>query len=221
MTQLFREFFAGAARLRHARVFHPNGLPLSGRLHPEPEVEDLFGEGERAVLARMSKGIGTPSGLPDVLGLALRVLDRDDKPFDLALATTGEGVLGRYFLTPARGWRSARYGSLMPYRLGDRSPVWLFAEPEPGLPSSSSLDDLEEHVRTTPIEYTLSAAGLIGRPRKIARVTLHPVDAGDYRTDFFDPVMNHPDDVRLLPEVVGRVRELAYSGSREGRGQHP
>ncbi|SLJ82786.1 Uncharacterised protein [Mycobacteroides abscessus subsp. abscessus] len=30
---------------------------------------------------------------------------------------------------------------------------------------------------------------------------------------------NHPDEVRMLPEVVGRVRELAYSGSREGRGE--
>ncbi|WP_040794441.1 hypothetical protein [Nocardia higoensis] len=220
MTQLFRQFFAGVARLRHARVFHPNGLPLSGRLHPEPEVEDLFGEGERAVLARMSKGIGTPSGLPDVLGLALRVLDRDDKPFDLALATTGEGLLSRFLVTPARGWRSARYGSLMPYRLGADSPVWLFAEPTGEQPASPSLNDLAAHVRATPLEFTLFAAGLAGRPRKIAEVTLHPVDAGDYRTDFFDPVMNHPDDVRLLPEVVGRVRELAYSGSREGRGEH-
>lgn len=220
MTQLFRQSFAGVARLRHARVFHPNGLPLSGRLHPEPEVEGLFGEGERAVLARMSKGIGTPSGLPDVLGLALRVLDREQKPFDLALSTTGEGLLSRFVVTPARSWRSARYGSLMPYRLGSRSPVWLFAEPAPGQPGSPSLDELAEHVRTTPIGFTLSAAGLLTRPRKIAEITLHSVDEGDYRTDFFDPVMNHPDDVRLLPEVIGRVRELAYSGSRQGRGEH-
>ncbi|WP_280504036.1 phosphodiesterase [Nocardia farcinica] len=219
MTQLFSQFFAGAARLRHARVFHPNGLPLSGRLHPEPEVENLFGAGERAVLARMSKGVGTPSGLPDVLGLALRVLDRDDKPFDLALATTGEGLLSRFLVTPARGWRSARYGSLMPYRLGADSPVWLFAEPKGYQPASPSLDDLAAHVAHTPLEFRLLAAGLRGRPRGIAEISLHPVDAGDYRTDFFDPVMNHPDDVRLLPEAIGRVRELAYSGSRQGRGE--
>ncbi|MBF6248087.1 phosphodiesterase, partial [Nocardia elegans] len=75
------------------------------------------------------------------------------------------------------------------------------------------------HLRERPATFVLSARGFTGPPRRVAEVTLHPADAGDYRTDFFDPMANHPDEVRMLPEVVGRVRELAYSGSREGRGE--
>ncbi|MCP2298745.1 hypothetical protein SAMN04244553_6662 [Nocardia amikacinitolerans] len=216
-----RGVFSGVARLRHARVFHPNGLRLSGRLHAEPEYEYLFGAGERAVLARLSKGIGTPAGLPDVLGLALRVLDRDDHPWDFALATTGTGSLSRFVITPARSWRTARYGCLMPYRLGDSAATWIFAEPDDDQPQTPSLDALADHLRAEPATFVLSASEM-GKPEhRLAEVTLHPADPGDYRTDFFDPMTNHPDEVKILPEVIGRVRELAYVGSRSGRGEQP
>ncbi|MEV0033995.1 phosphodiesterase [Nocardia sp. NPDC050793] len=216
-----RGVFSQVARLRHARVFHPNGLRLSGRLHAEPEYEWLFGAGERAALARLSKGIGTPAGLPDVLGLALRVLDRDEHPWDFALATTGRGSLGRFVFTPARSWRTARYGCLMPYRLGDSAPTWIFAEPDDRQPGTPSLDAMADHLRDEPATFVLWASAIGAPERKLAEVVLHPADPGDYRTDFFDPMTDHPDEVRILPEVIGRVRELAYVGSRSGRGEQP
>ena len=109
-----RSMFAAGARLRHARVLHPEGLRLSGRLHAEDEFEALFGSGERAVIARLSKVAGLPGAVPEVRGFAFRVLDRDNKPWDFALGITGRSTVGRFVTTIAAGWASARYGSLMP-----------------------------------------------------------------------------------------------------------
>ncbi|GAA5099307.1 phosphodiesterase [Nocardia iowensis] len=214
-----RTAFSAGARLRHARVFHPDGVHLSGRLHAESEFEHLFGTGERAVIARLSKGTGTPGGLPDVLGFAFRVLDRHDEPWDFALATTGRGLLSRFLITPARGWVRAEYGSLMPYRIGKSGPRWLFAEPDTGQPTSASLAAMNEHLQEHPVSFELSASGVTGPPVRLAELTLRLSESSEHRTDYFDPMLNHPDGVELLPKVVGRVREFAYAGSRSGRGE--
>lgn len=214
-----RTAFAVGAKLRHARVFHPDGIDLAGRLHAEPEFEALFGSGERAVIARLSKGTGTPNGWPDVLGLAFRVLDHDDRPWDFALATTGESMLGRLLVTLTRGWRSARYGSLVPYRFGDSTPIWIFAEPEEGQPSSASLDELAGYLRDNQVTFRLYATG-VGVPKQlIATLTLRPAEPAEHRTDYFDPMLNSPATVTMVPKAVGRIREIAYTGSRRGRGE--
>lgn len=214
-----RTAFAAGARLRRARVFHPNGLALSGRLRAEGEFATLFGEGDRAVIARLSKGVGLPGGLPDVLGFAFRVLDRQDRPWDFALATTGRGTLGRFVITPARGWAHARYGSLMPYRVGNSAPTWFFAEPDRDQPTSASLAELREHLRDNAISFELTASGLATPTFRLAELTLRPAEPHEHRTDFYDPMLNTPDGVDLLPRAVGKIREFAYAGSRTGRGE--
>ncbi|MGQ4616704.1 phosphodiesterase [Nocardia sp. R7R-8] len=211
--------FAAGARIRHARVFHPAGLHLAGRLHAEPEFEPLFGSGDRAVIARVSKGIGLPNGLPDVLGLAFRVLDRDEQPWDFALATTGRGLLGRFVITPARGWASARYGCLMPYRISNSSPTWFFAEPDSVQPASASLEAMQAHLDEDLVSFTLTAGRLGGPTWRVAELTLRPAESAEYRTDYFDPMLNHPAEVELFPKAIGKIRELAYTGSRSGRGE--
>lgn len=214
-----RGAFAIGARLRHARVFHPDGLELAGRLHAEPEFEALFGSGERAVIARLSKGTGTPSGWPDILGLAFRVLDHDDKPWDFALATTGESLVGRLLVTLTRGWGSARYGSLVPYRFGNSNPIWIFAEPDPDQPESASIADLAEHLRDNLATFRLYASGLRVPKQHIATLTLRLAEPAEQRTDYFDPMLNAPQNVVMVPKAVGKIREIAYTGSRRGRGE--
>ncbi|MBF6478767.1 phosphodiesterase, partial [Nocardia cyriacigeorgica] len=51
--------------------------------------------------------------------------------------------------------------------------------------------------------------------------TLHQAEPEDYRTDFFDPMLNHPAEVTLVPGLVTKFRERAYIGSRRGRGEEP
>ncbi|OQS13101.1 phosphodiesterase [Nocardia donostiensis] len=221
-SELLRRGFREGARLRHARVFHPKGLYLTGRLRASGEYEPLFGSGERPVVARLSKGIGAPDGVPDVFGLAFRVLDADNRPWDFALATTGTGMLSRFLITGARGWRSARYGTLLPYRFADGPSVWLFAEPDVDQPAAASLAALTRHLRDHQVGFELTAAR-IGEPKRpIAELALHAADSdksNEHHTDYFDPMINRPDSVALVPAAIAHIRELAYSGSRRGRGE--
>lgn len=218
-SALVTNVFDVLARVRHARVFHPNGIPLAGRFRAVPAYEPLFGSGDRAVIGRLSKGTGLPDGVPDVLGLAIRILDRDDNPWDFALATTGQGNLTRFAITVARGWKSARYGTLLPYRLGDAGLAWIFAEPTPDQPDTPSLGAMEEHLREHLALFELKAAGFGSAPGTFGELSLRTAEPGEYRTDFFDPMLNHPPEVGLVPNIVARVRELAYTGSRHGRGE--
>lgn len=214
-----RGVFETGARVRHARVFHPRGIRLAGRFHAAADYVPWFGPGERAVIARLSKGFGAPAGLPDVLGLAFRVLDRDDHPWDFALATTGRGTLGRMVVTPARSWTTARFGSLLPYRFGDSAPTWVLADPLdtddlPGTASLAAVADALDADRVIRFRLVADAAGEV---HTLGELDLRRADPGEHRTDFFDPMLNRPDGVALLPEAVSRLRELAYTGSRRGR----
>ena len=215
-----RSAFAAGARLRHARVFHPDGLHLSGRLHAEYEFENLFGSGERAVIARLSKGTGLPGPIPDVLGLAFRVLDRDDKPWDFALATTGRSTVGRFVITVATGWARARYGGVMPYRFGNEMTTWVFAEPDAAQPKFASIEALEEYLREHEVHFDLISSPIGGPTRKLAEINLRLAE-GEHRTDYFDPMINHPAEVEIVPKTIRQLREFAYSGSRQGRGEAP
>ncbi|MEV0247658.1 phosphodiesterase [Nocardia sp. NPDC050712] len=213
--------FGVAARIRRARVFHPDGLYLTGRLRADSEFEHLFGVGEQPVTARLSKATSMPAGLPDVLGLAFRVPTRENRPWDFALATTGTGALTRFLVTPTRGWRNARYGSLLPYRFDDSDATWMFAEPDHAQPDSASLTAISEHVRENVLTFLLTAGSYAKPHRKFAELTLRQDEAVEHPVDYFDPILHCPPGVRMVPDVVSTIRELAYTGSRRGRHQIP
>ncbi|MGY4101187.1 phosphodiesterase [Nocardia sp. R16R-3T] len=155
-----------------------------------------------------------------MLGFAFRVLDRDDKPWDFALATTGRGTVGRFVFTVATGWARARYGSLMPYRFNNSTPTWIFAEPVAEQPKSASIEALEEYLREHEVCFDLIGSPLGGPSRKLAEISLRLAE-GEQRTDYFDPILNHPAEVEILPKAIRRLREIAYAGSRQGRGEAP
>jgi hypothetical protein len=73
----------------------------------------------------VSRSIGLPSALPDVIGLALR-LEVDGRPADIELASTGFGVPLRFALMLHRSPSRARLGTLLPYR-GEAGPRLLCA----------------------------------------------------------------------------------------------
>lgn len=216
---IVRTAFQTGAWLRQARVFHPRGIRLAGRFRATSDYEPWFGPGDRAVIARLSKGLGSPGGVPDVLGLAFRVLDRDEHPWDFALATTGRSTLGRLVITPARAWTTARFGTLLPYRFADAAPVWLFAEPldADDLPNSASLQALDDHLDKRVIRFSLTADGIGRPPVTVGELDLRRAEPGEHRTDFFDPILNRPADVTMIPQAVNWLRESAYTGSRRGR----
>ena len=75
------------------------------------------------MIARLSRGVGLPKPLPDVLGLAVRVLDAHGprRHQDLLLVTSLDvPVLHHLFLPGPLGPYGQSYSSLLPYRIGDR-----------------------------------------------------------------------------------------------------
>lgn len=176
-------------------------------------------EESRPVTARLSKGVGVPGGGPDVLGLGLRVGPGGGLggPWDLALSSSGIGTATRCLPLPATGWGRARYGSLLPYRVGRRL-VWLLAVPHGEQLAPASLGLLEQRVRDRPWRLALLAGPGSGRWRPVAALVLRTVlpvsEAGRVS---FDPVLNRPPEWTPAPGWLTGARKGAYRGSRRGR----
>jgi hypothetical protein len=78
------------------------------------------------------------------------------------------------------------------------------------------LQDFEDLVGRGPVEFTLRVSSWAGgwqdAGHLVVRTTVPPEDGIS-----FDPVANKPPGVEMVPAVVERIRERAYSGSRRGR----
>jgi hypothetical protein len=139
--------FAGMFRLlklaRPDRPIHPDGVGLAGHLARTgspggsggPSGLDWLDQpGTDTVEARFSRSVGLPQGLPDILGLALRVAPSDADAADggtagggtadVLFASTGWQLPGRFLLQPRVDVGSATLTTLMPYR-GRNGPVIL------------------------------------------------------------------------------------------------
>lgn len=137
-------------RVRHPRPIHSRGVVLSGEMRWIPDaapsgiafIDDAPGSPVR-VVARVSRSLGLPAPLPDIIGLALRI-DVDGTACDLELASTGWNVPGRFLLLPHRRPERARLGTLLPYR-GPRGPVVLTARTRRGRPPATDPRELPGH----------------------------------------------------------------------------
>lgn len=139
-----------------------------------------------SVRARLSRSVGLPSPLPDVIGLALRI-DTSAGPADLELASTGTRVLGRFALVPRRRPSSARLGALLPYR-GTRGAVLISASTHSPERLPADLSRLGRTLGETPWHLTLSFATPTGPWRRFAELTLR-VDPDQDDTELrFDAV---------------------------------
>lgn len=147
--------FAIARRLRHPRPIHSRGVVLSGELRWIPDAAaagipfvDAAPTTPAPVVARVSRSLGLPSPLPDIVGLALRV---DTTPWDgrtgsaadIELASTGWNVPARFALLAHRRVERARLGTLLPYR-GERGPVLLVARTRSGRPAATDPREIPE-----------------------------------------------------------------------------
>ena len=116
--------FAVLSAVRGRRLFHPAGAAFSGRLDVQPGpgfgVPLLDEPRSFEAIARFSRGAGTPEPLPDVLGLAVRVLHAHGQGLhqDLLMVTSDRRPLGRHLLLPAAGFLSRSYSSVLPYSVG-------------------------------------------------------------------------------------------------------
>jgi len=185
-----------------AKPLHPRGRTHGARLrHEVPErptgVPWLDTPGDEQVLARVSRAVGLPAGLPDIQGIALRVPVEDDGHGDVLFASTGLGAATRFLLTPARSAEGRPLTTLLPYRTV-RGPLLL------------ALDPVAEG------RFRLLVSGAIGPWAIAGELVLGEPDGDDLVS--FDPVHNE------IPGLgnygwVRRLREPSYSLARRRRGE--
>jgi hypothetical protein len=117
--------------VRGARVFHPRGQASAGTVRTDGGgnwgARLLDGAGRHDVVVRVSRGVGLPAPLPDVVGLAVRFggLGKGGGPLDLLVNTSGGPPGLRHLFLPAPIGRT--FSSVLPYRTGSGRTVMLGA----------------------------------------------------------------------------------------------
>jgi hypothetical protein len=206
---VYRCSFAGLAAARSAPAFHPRGVIYEGRA--EVSGDGPLPAGEVACLVRLSKGIGTPRGVPDLLGLAVRLLH--DPPIDVLCSTApGPAPWQRYLIWPRGRWAGATLTSLMWWRApsGERLQVVV------DVPDALDSPDPDVLVGRLPVTFTLRVVGPDG---DVQVATLRVERRSDLPRPDLDPVLHPPGPFRLGPSWMADLRARAYVGSRAGQAR--
>lgn len=216
---------AGAA-VRHRRFFHPCGVLARGTLERLAAPGDGLPVESGDVMGRISKGLGTPAGLPDFAGLAWRMRPAPfaATPWDVLLVSAGVGrsslITNRVLLRPVTSWASADFSSLMPLDHGGA--LWWIRAHLAGAPAHGglSLKAIREHIVHGGLHFTIEQACGTGEFTLLARLSLTELMSGPQESDHdiaFDPVRHSAPGVIVWPQWLRDVREVAYRSSREGR----
>jgi hypothetical protein len=199
--------FAAIRLVRGPRPIHPHGTVYVGRVswvNPGGRnsgitwIDTPPASGGQVVIVRVSRSVGLPSALPDVVGLAIKVTT-DQGAADLELASSWLGLPGRFLLRPTRSLRGA-FGSLMPYR-GRFGPVLV----------SARISHQNAEAWTIDLFY----AGLSSTWRRFAVVSLDTETVPDTPTLRFDPIVNVLPGARTY-DWTRRLRQRSYRVARRG-----
>jgi hypothetical protein len=210
------------AAIRRGRLFHPDGVLAEGTLDRIAAPDDGLPMVSCDVIARVSKGIGLPGGLPDIAGLAWRMPPQQDlrscTPWDVLLASTL--ATSRVVLAPAGSWSGTTFSSVMPLRFHG-GVWWLRARLTTDLSIRGlSLDLIREQISSGAVDFDVEQAAGSGKFRPLARLRLRNVDPSSDDIGF-DPILHSDPDVRLTPAWLTDFRRAAYRRSREGRAGAP
>ncbi|GGE90235.1 hypothetical protein [Mycetocola zhadangensis] len=200
--------------VRRPRPIHPHGIALRGTLRwltdRAPAGIDFIDHphtSELPVTARISRSVGVPSPLPDVIGLALR-FETTNRPADVLFASTGFGVPSRFWLAAHRSPSRARLTTLMPLRTPN-GPILLAArtlEPE-DLPTDP--DELARALDETSWRLKLYHAQPLGLWHPFAIVELWREPGAVDTAERYDPV-RHPLPGTSTYAWERRLREPSY-----------
>ncbi len=145
--------FAALSALRGKRFFHPDGVSFEGTVTFHDDTPLPF-SGSHGAFTRLSRGMGLPDLVPDVLGLAIKVPDLGQ---DLLLVTSGEDTVTRHLLIPATGFFHRPYSSILPYEL-DGDLILFGARADESLASlgDQQMNDLSRHVASGKVRFDLT-----------------------------------------------------------------
>jgi hypothetical protein len=190
------------SRLRGSKVFHPEGVvhfatvTISGGDPAPPSAIILREPGEYPAMIRFSRAIGLPRSVPDIAGLALRLVDvhGPGRHQDFLLVSSGDGPLVHHLLLPTRNPRALPYSSLVPYRAGD--------------------DTFLVGARASRDGFDLAIAPVGGKLRPVGHITVGerlPAEANRIR---FNP-WNTGGGIEPTG-LINRLRDYAYPASQKG-----
>jgi hypothetical protein len=222
LGRVLRAGFAALLAVRRPRPIHSRGRVLRGwitwldgastsgiRWIDEHPGEPL------PIVARLSRSLGLPAPLPDILGLALRV-GTDAGPADIELSSTGLGIPSRFMLLPHRSPSSARFGSLLPYRSA-LGPILICAIPLAPADLPSGGEALDKALTREPWRLRLHHATPTGRWHPFAEISLHLADDQSDEALRFDSVRHHLPGAEIYP-WHRRLQQPSYRFVQEGAG---
>jgi hypothetical protein len=209
------------ARSRHQRFMHPDGRSFAGELRVTGTRDTgsalIDRPGRHPVTVRISKGVGTRPGRPDVLGLAVRVHGPVcGHRCDLLLSSAGRGRVSRHLPVP-RGTFDSRYGSILAYRTGTGRKVYLSARPAAdGRALGRTLESVVTAAARDGARLVVAADGQPFGTVIFGDLVPAATDAGLA----FDPVRNSAPDLHPTG-LIHASRALAYRLSQRWRGAGP
>jgi hypothetical protein len=210
--------------VRPSRPIHPRGLRLSGLLEIDGTARGsgipwLETAGSTPVEARLSRSVGLPGPLPDIIGLAVGIRAGASRA-DVLLSSTGGSPAGRFVLLPRRNVARTVLSTMMPYK-GTQGPVLLAARttgPSGRLPAS--LPAFRRKLAGRPWTLELCYARPLGPWSPFGTLTL-AVDADQDQEDLrFDPVLHPLPTARTYAWAAG-LRRGSYAVARAPRPLKP
>lgn len=197
-----------AGALRRDKALHPVGHRGSGRLEvtdPDPAwgIPALATASTLDCDLRWSRSMGLPGGLPDVEGLAVRLMGagRGGGDADLLFASTGTSAWSRFVLVPRPQGRFGSMTTLLPVRAGGWAVIFRVT------PASPAEDDGD----LPPATYALALAR--GRSAWHTVGRLDVTWRRDDRSERFDPVTRQLASTEQFAFVT-TLREPAYAAAR-------
>jgi hypothetical protein len=207
------KLFEAVAVVRRKKPLHPRGVLLDATVYRTGtpirwDAAWLDDPGEDHGIARLSRAVGLPGQVPDIMGLALALPGPAASRYDLLLASTGRGRLMRFVLTLRRDLTRAFYSSLFPYA-SPKGPVLLAA-----VPAQTASRGIPRHPASVPLEFRLLAAAPRGHWQDYGLLRLTAGDGSDPDPPVsFDPVLNPLPGLRYYAPLT-QLREPAYAGAR-------
>ena len=199
--------FATVARLRRGRPLHPQGASYTAQITisgvADSGVPWLDDPGTHEATLRVSRGAGLPLALPDVYGVAIRIMGLAEGPADLLFASTGDSPLGRFVFVPRTAIEHGPMTTLLPVR-SDRGPLVLRLTPADRAPDA-------ELALPTPMLLSYALGTGDWWPAGEVRVT-HRLGL-EAELERHDPVAHPLPGIAQYP-VVRLLRGPAYRAAR-------
>ena len=211
--------FRIASKVRGARAVHPRGIVMRASWCPAGG-SILSGSpllaGRKPALMRLSHGIGLPPSIPEVVGLAIKVLDvyGPGQDQDLVLISSRRSYLGRRLILPGHDLAKVVMSSVLPYEVAGVGRRLILARARAGSPSVAYAEVIKGGPERMPVfEVRLGRAD----GPMLASLHAEEVVAPDLgESTCFNPWHTGPE---LQPRgVLNHIRRPTYPASQEGRG---